>query len=208
MIRRVVTGLMILAALSGWGCTKSANSFRAGDIVFQDLDTPQVAALKLATGSEWTHCGLVLQEGGTFVVYEALQPVQVVPLEQWIARGVNQRVVVKRLKNGDLVLSPEVLAKMKTIAGQFAGRDYDSYFQWTDDQLYCSELVWKVFDRAAGVDLATLRPLKSYDLSDALVKARLAERYGDSIPYDEPMVAPADLFASPLLETVYDSKAK
>jgi len=200
--------IAVLTLLALTACTRSANSFRAGDIVLQDLDTPQSAALKLATGSEWTHCGLVLEEGGHFVVYEALQPVQITPLEQWIARGVNQRVVVRRLKNSDLTLPPETLARMKTMAERFVGRDYDPYFQWTDDQLYCSELVWKVFDQAAGVKLTALRTLKEYDLSNPLVQANLTERYGDRIPYDEAMVAPADLFASPLLETVYDSKAR
>ncbi len=133
---------------------------------------------------------------------------QVVPLDQWVARGVNQRVVVKRLINGELILSPKITDRMRDEAHRQLGKNYDIYFDWSDDQFYCSELVWKVFDRVVDVQLATLRPLRDYQLDHPAVREKMTERYGDSIPYDELMVSPQDLFASALLETIYDSHAR
>ncbi|MDR1394774.1 MAG: hypothetical protein LBK52_01200, partial [Deltaproteobacteria bacterium] len=45
-----------------------AADIREGDIIFQALNTPQSLALVLATGSEYTHCGLVFEEAGRLLV--------------------------------------------------------------------------------------------------------------------------------------------
>ena len=78
------------------------------------------------------------------------------------------------------------------------------YFEWSDARIYCSELVWKMYQRALGVHLGELQKLREFDLRDPLVSAKVRERYGDEIPLDEPVISQAALFASPLLETAID----
>jgi hypothetical protein len=44
--------------------------------------------------------------------------------------------------------------------------------------------------------------LREFDLTDGVVKAKMKERYGDEVPLDEPVISPAAMFESPLLEMV------
>ena len=39
---------------------------------------------------------------------------------------------------------------------QFLGRPYDLTFDWSHDRMYCSELVYKVYDRALGIKIGDL----------------------------------------------------
>ena len=32
-------------------------------------------------------------------------------------------------------------------------KDYDLYFEWSDDKIYCSELVWKIYKNGADIEL-------------------------------------------------------
>ncbi|RZK27360.1 MAG: hypothetical protein EOO63_13600, partial [Hymenobacter sp.] len=71
-----------------------------------------------------------------------------------------------------------------------------------DKQIYCSELIWKVYDRGLHRQLGQLQHLRDFDLSHPAVRAKLRERYGNQLPLDEPVISPASIFASPELVTV------
>ena len=86
---------------------------------------------------------------------------------------------------------------------QLAGKDYDPYFEWSDERIYCSELVWKIFERGAGIELGARQTIADFDLSHPAVQQKLKERYGDRVPLDEVVVSPAAIFAAADLETVY-----
>src|SRR5690606_9405764 len=105
-------------------------------------------------------------------------------------------------KNADEVLTPAVLQKMKKGGQQFNGKNYDLYFEWSDDRIYCSELIWKIYKEATGLEIGKLEKLKDFDLSYAPVKAKMKERYGKNIPMEETVISPASMFDSELLETV------
>jgi hypothetical protein len=63
--------------------------------------------------------------------------------------------------------------------------------------------VWKIYNRALGIEIGKLKALKEFDLSNPIVKNKLHERYGDNIPLNEQVISPGDMFESDLLETVY-----
>lgn len=204
LLARATINVLLLFVLTS--CASESVQIKPGDVVFQSLDSPQSAAIRLATGSEYDHCGLVLDAGdGTIVVAEAVQPVRIVPLEEWIAQGVDGRYLAMRPVTVQ-VLSDLTLAEMLDEARAYLGRDYDITFSWTDDRMYCSEFVWKVYDRAADIQLSELRELGSFDLTHPIVQAKLQERYGDDVPIDAPVVAPSDLMESPLLTKVYEGQ--
>ncbi|PUV24821.1 MULTISPECIES: YiiX family permuted papain-like enzyme [Sphingobacterium] len=173
-----------------------------GDMIFQSSISPQCKAVQLATHSPYSHCGLIFHEQGKPYVLEAVQPVTVTSLTDWIARGKNEHYVIKRLKEADKVLSAEVLAKMKGIGEGFLGKNYDATFEWSDNRIYCSELIWKIYQRGAGIEVGKLEKLKDFDLSSAEVKSKLKERYGNQIPLEETVISPASIFNSDLLTTV------
>ena len=174
-----------------------------GDIIFQPSAlSSQSLAIKLATHSPYSHCGIVLYRDGRPYVFEAIRTVSWTPLEAWIKRGVKGHYVLLRLKDRDARLGPEVLDAMRREASAFDGKGYDLLFQWTDETIYCSELVWKIYERGAGLELVPLRRIRDYDLNHEEVQRKIKERFGYDIPWDERVVAPSDLMESPLLERV------
>jgi hypothetical protein len=198
---RARTGVLLVTLLAGCGAG-GAPSVREGDIVFHTSRSSQSLAIQKATGSPYSHMGVVLYRGGKPHVLEAAATVRYTPLARWIARGAGGHFVVKRLTNAQSALTPKALEAMRQVARQMEGRPYDPTFDWSDERLYCSELVWKLYDRALGVRLGDLQKLKDFDLSAPEVRAKLRERHGDRLPLEEPVIAPAAMFASPALETV------
>ncbi|MBC3540446.1 YiiX family permuted papain-like enzyme [Rufibacter sediminis] len=182
----------------------ASNELQNGDLIFHTSRSAQSQAIQLATKSKYSHCGIVYREGENYFVYEAVQPVSTTPLARWIARGEGGHFVVKRLKNAHEVLSPSALAKMKQEGEKLAGKDYDLTFEWSDDKIYCSELIWKVYQRATGLEIGKLEKLKDFDLTAKPVQAKMRERYGHNIPLEEKVISPASMFASDLLVTVLE----
>ena len=178
------------------------NELKDGDLIFQTSRSSQSKAIQLATNSQYSHCGIVFKEGNSFYVFEAVQPVKRTPLAEWIARGEKGEFVVKRLKNAEQTLTPDVIQKMKEIGKGFYGKNYDSAFEWSDEKIYCSELIWKIYKRATGIEIGNLEKLGDFDLSSKVVKQKIKERYGEKIPLEELVISPASLFESDKLVTV------
>ena len=132
------------------------DEIRNGDLIFHTSRSDQSLAIQRATGSAYSHCGVIYKEAGQFYVFEAVQPVSRTPLEKWIQRGENGKYVIKRLKDADQVLTASTLGKMKQVGEQFIGKNYDGVFGWSDDRIYCSELIWKIYNRGAGIEIGRL----------------------------------------------------
>ena len=126
------------------------------------------------------------------------------PLQDWIKRGKGQHYVVKRLKNSERILTSAVIEKMKEEGRKYLGKSYDSYFEWSDERIYCSELVWKIYKNVLDIELGKLQRIKDFDLSHPEVNEKLKERYGDNIPLDELVISPEQIFKSDLLKTVFE----
>jgi uncharacterized protein YycO len=177
--------------------------FRNGDIIFQETRSNQAEAIKRATGSPYSHVGIIYFQKEKAYVFEAVQPVKLTPLPDFIRHGVKRKYVVKRLKNASAAITPTAAQAMYPAGKKHVGKNYDWVFGWSDEKIYCSELVWKIYKDALGIELAPPKKLKDFNLADKIVQKKLSERYGKKIPYEEPVVSPGQLFDSPLLETVY-----
>lgn len=178
------------------------DEIKNGDLIFQTSLSAQSKAIQLATNSKYSHCGIIFSENGQFFVFEAIQPVKSTPLDKWIARGKNGHYVIKRLKNAAQVLTFETLQKIKQEGEKFKGKNYDQTFEWNDDKIYCSELIWKIYQRATGIKIGRLEKLRDFNLTDEAVQKKMKERYGANIPMDEIVISPAAIFDSELLFTV------
>jgi hypothetical protein len=185
---------LLLVAFSSW----AAPALRDGDIIFHTSRSAQSAAIQRATHSPYSHVGIVFLRDGKPFVFEAIATVRYTPLDAWVARGDGRRYVIKRLRTA---LTPEQSAKLRAAARQFEGKPYDLYFEWSDERIYCSELVWKLYEQALGVKLGALQKLREFDLNDPIVKTKMRERYGANVPLDEPVISPGAQFDSPLLIT-------
>ena len=191
----VATFIAILVAATA----NAAAPLRDGDIIFQTSRSGQSVAIQKATHSPYSHMGVVLHRDGKPFVFEAIATVRYTPLENWIARGDGGRYVVRRLTRP---LQPAEVKKLHEAAKTYAGKPYDLYFEWTNARIYCSELVWKMYRDATGLEIGTLQKLRELDLDDPAVKAKMRERYGKNIPLDERMISPAAMYESGLLKAV------
>ena len=120
-----ITAVIVIAFLGYWGTemyqfangiaedSKRMEQFRLnkkiqnGDIIFQTSKSGQSKAIQLATNSKYSHMGIIYENEGDYFVYEAVQPVKLTPLTEWINRGENKHYVIKRLKNSEAILTPE-----------------------------------------------------------------------------------------------------
>jgi len=181
------------------------NEVQNGDIIFQTSKSSQSQAIQLATNSKYSHMGIIYKIDGQLFVYEAVQPVRLTALNEWINRGKNGHFVIKRLKNSDKILTQATLTKMKQVGEKFKGKDYDLYFEWSDDKIYCSELVWKIYKEGADIEIGELERLSAFDLENKIVKQKMTERYGDNIPMEEKVISPAEMFNSDKLKIVFQN---
>lgn len=177
---------------------------QTGDLIFHTSSSGQSLAIQIASNSKYSHVGMIYKQGEKDYVLEAVQPVKLTLLSKFIDRGENKHYVVKRLKNSDGVLTPEGIAKMKSIGKKYLNKNYDLKFEWSDDKIYCSELVWKIYDQAFGIKIGALQQIKDFDLSDPVVKEKAKERYGNNIPVEELIITPDRMFQSDKLVTVLE----
>lgn len=185
-------------------CDATANpatGLKEGDIIFQTSKSSQSMAIQLATHSLLSHAGILFNRHGKWYVLEAVGPVKYTPLNYWIAKGVGSHYTIKRLKDPN-ALTQQSLEKLRIEGARLIGKPYDPYFGWSDDKLYCSELIWKVYKKATGIEIGIPRTLGEFDLSSPKVKAKLEERFGKTLPLNERVITPSTIFVSPILTTV------
>ncbi|HET8538816.1 MAG TPA: YiiX/YebB-like N1pC/P60 family cysteine hydrolase [Anaeromyxobacter sp.] len=202
MSRRCVVVWLLVLGLAVSSPTRAAEpAVRAGDLVFETSSSSQSWAIRWATRSPWSHVGIVdVAADGTYVV-EALGKVSRTPWRAWRRRA---------RRGGDLlVLRPRgVPAPLRAAAVErakaFLGRRYDPRFGWGDDRIYCSELVVKAYERAAGVSLGRRERLG--DLRTLGMRGAMEERWGGPVPEDLVLVTPASIAEDRRLERVYEGR--
>ena len=197
IFRFILSLAAAVASLSA--CGQGQGMPQDGDIVFQESKSRQSPVIKLAQHSRWTHCGIVFHIGEKAYVYEAVEPVKYTPLKDWIARGKDGEYRVKRLKKP---LPAEAVAKMKAVGGRYKGKHYDTLFQWSDNRMYCSELVWKIYAQGADIELCEPGHFSDFPIKLPAVKKLIKERYGNAFNPDEEIVSPQALYRSRILEEV------
>lgn len=181
-----------------------SKDIKDGDIIFQTSESPQCEAVRLATNSKFSHCGIIFKMDGKSYVLEAVQPVKITSLTDWISHGKNSDYLIKRIKNPNSLDSKKI-ENMKNYGFQMLNLDYDLYFEWSDEKIYCSELVWKIYKEGAGIEICPFKKLKNFNLTNPKVVEIMKERYGNNIPLEENVVAPSQLAESNFLETVIDT---
>lgn len=192
---------LVAAWVGMWGSGAVASEpWRNGDLIFHTSQTAQSRPIRVVTRSPLSHCGLLWHDRGHWWVFEAARCVQRTRLEEFLDRGQGRYYRVKRYVGG---LSKQQRLGMWAEGRRLLGRAYDAQFQWGDEQLYCSELVWMVFARGAGIRLGEPQRFGQLDLSSSAAQALIRER---RLPQPEELVVtPAALDRLKQLETVGDT---
>ena len=143
-----------------------------GDLIFQTSQSRQSTAILAATGSHFTHMGIVHVRDGEPYVIEAYCTVEETPLDDWIARGDGDRYSLYRIEH----LSPEQAAIAIDAALGYLGQPYDPFFRDGEDAIYCSKLVRLAFE-SAGIELGDVETVGDLDIDSPAVRTIFAERW-------------------------------
>jgi len=196
-MKKLIIG--ILLSLFFINC--SSQEFKDGDIIFHASKSSQSKMLQIATNSNITHVGVIFFKSGKLYVFEAVNPVKITPLQEFINRGVGSKYSVKRTKTP---ISNSELKIMMEYGKRQIGKPYDLKFEWNDDKIYCSELVWKIY-HYAGIRLCDIKSFSDFNLNRPIVKQAINSRYKGKFNINESVVAPIDLYNSDKLKTVYST---
>ena len=153
---------------------------RDGDIVFRMGDArilhgffPFSRFLAGASGSRFSHTGIVAIEDGAPVVYDCTKPgVGRIPFAVWILDNVGA-FGVKRLKAERRRAIPGVLAYCRKVFEEQVPFDFS--FDLDDSALYCLEMTEKAF-RSQGLALSEPVRLGDMENADAIPDLHLAVR--------------------------------
>jgi hypothetical protein len=189
---------------------------RDGDVVFRLGDArtlrgtfPLSLFIARATGSAFSHTGIVAVEDGVPVVYDCSSAgVQRQPFEVWMLDCVGA-FGVRRLRPEHRHRIPGVLAYCRSKFEQQV--PFDDEFRPDDAALYCVELTEKAF-RSQGLVLSQPVRIGDWQHLDRYPLTAMAAPYvtrlmlDRPITLDQPVYVPGDnhqgIWASPLLETV------
>ena len=139
-MKKALISVLVLSMTIYFLSFNDSSSYKDGDIIFQTTSGATGKAIQLATHSKYNHCGVLFFENNEWIVYEAIQPVKKTSLKEFNARG---KGAAKRLSTK--TLSEEEIAKLKKQFKKYEHKNYDEAFNWSDDQIYCSELVYKLY---------------------------------------------------------------
>ncbi|UOF02203.1 YiiX/YebB-like N1pC/P60 family cysteine hydrolase [Bdellovibrio reynosensis] len=182
-----------------------AATYQDGDIIFHESQGVQSKAIQEATGSKWTHVGMLFYKEGQWQVAEAVQPVRFTSLSSFISRGKNKAYRIYRVPG----LTSENRKDLRLQLAPFVGADYDIYFEWTDDLIYCSELVYKVFKKATGIEVGHVQKFRDLNLGGPYVKALIKNRLentGRELDLNEPIITPVAQIKDAKLKLVEEVK--
>lgn len=157
---------------------------KEGDLLFQISKSAQSPLIALATGSVYTHCGILVEKQGEWYVLEATGPVKLTPLQQWCDKGRFKHVISRR------VLEKPVKVRYK----QYLGQAYDWSFKFDNGKMYCSELIYEIYKKQFGIELSQPRKIGDFNL---LGMRKVMKRRG--MGKDQLAVAPSDLMRSEYL---------
>ena len=173
---------------------------KTGHIVFQTLPGELSQAICEITESPISHCGMIIRkDNGELCVIEAIGPVRIVPFDDFIKNGIEKKFAVIKLKDNDFKEFDEVVTEAK----KFLGRPYDLLYRFDDENIYCSELLFKAFYNATKMEIAgkvKLRDL-NYKGNVGFIKAVT----GGEIPLEREMVTPVDVYNSKLFVKVFSN---
>ena len=173
--------------------TGPVSEVREGDVIFQTSKSQQSPLIQIGTRSKITHCGIIVMRGGKPYVLETLKTLVLTPLDKFIARGEDGKYWIKRSSKENI----------KIKYAKYLGRPYDLAFKFDNGRFYCSELVYDIYQKQLGIQLAEPRQVKDYLIlfTDQLPKLKRAmKRRG--ISKEQYAIAPVDIFNSEYLESV------
>jgi len=176
-------------------------TLKVGDIIFHKSQSKQSKAINEASDSEWTHVGILVLKNDEWYVAEAIGPVVSTKLQDFINRGKDKEYKIYRFKHFDAATMEGKL--IRAIKKQ--NKKYDIYFEFSDENTYCSELVYKAMLDVTGFELGQVQQFKDLKLEGPFVKDMIKKRLTDKgreLDPDEQIITPISQMLDPNLSLI------
>lgn len=184
------------------------NKLKEGDLVFQDLDCgPLCDAIEAVTEGyqqrDFSHVAIIIKENKRLRAIEAIgTEVRTISIDSLFQRTPNaNKFLVMRLNEEYQSYCSGISKK----AMQYIGKKYDDRFIMNNDSLYCSELVYEVFNSTIKTQLFNLQPMTYKEPSTNKYFEAWIDYYKSLrsfIPEGLPGINPGLISRSPYLEIV------
>jgi len=165
----------------------SAYEFREGDVLLQHIPSHLGSVIRDIAESRYSHCGLVVNNGGRLAVIEAIRPVKYTSLPEWVGQGQGNDFTQLRPAG----LSAEQLAQVAGEARKLLGSPYDLQYDLDENKIYCSELIYKAFLRGAKLKVGALQKLE--ELNWQPYENFIRHLAGGGLPLERVLVTPESL---------------
>ncbi len=152
-------------------------ALKNGDLVFQSSFGYQTPAVMFASGSVYSHMGMIKIINSKPFVVEAVGPVREIKLDDWVKNGMGERISVMRVKN----LKENDAQRILNYAREYYGLPYDIYFISDDERIYCSELIYKSFGKA-NISLGKLQRVEELNVDNFAVRELIEKRWSKYPP--------------------------
>ncbi len=206
MLARLLVIVFYLGSLTG--CLLDSNlyvkdisqfDFQEGDILLQHIPESLCSVIADVTNSQYSNCGIVVKNYGQLYVLEAIGPVEYTSINRWINKGFHGKFTQIRVDE----LTADQVKNVLFEAEKFTGRPYDFEYNLDDDNLYCSELIYKAFRRGAGITLGKKEALGSLNWKPNEMFIRRLSK--GEIPLDREIITPDSLVKSSNVKIVYST---
>lgn len=168
-----------------------------GDILFQSLPRNDLAeAIEGISESPWSHCGVLVKDDGKWMVAEAIGDVHLTPLTQWVIRSRHCRFAAYRVN----AMTEADMPRLRKAINAMVGKPYDYNYAPDDSEIYCSELVFKAYDRGLSMKIGEWQRLG--DLKWKPFEEFIRKMENGELPLDREMITPVALTRSPLVRRV------
>jgi len=192
-----------------------------GDILFQDLDSsPLCDAIELVTpgfeNGNFSHIGIVVETGDLFCLNPDYNPAHHTRVLEALPGGViTTRIDSFLIRSSDYNGNPKVIAgrlkdeykntipKAIEFANKQIGVDYDEVFLLNNEKYYCSELIYKAFEKDS---IFQLQPMTFLDPKTKDTLSIWKEYYSDlkvEIPQNKLGINPGIMSLSDKMEIVH-----
>ena len=175
--------LLILLVLLCGSCRRGGDlsTLREGDIVFIETRSFQSKFVKMGMMSIWSHCGIAVDTPEGVQIMEADTTVRIIPIERFIDKSVGGKYIIKR---------PKQQLSQPIEQDKWLGRWYDLKFNFDNEEVYCSELVWLIY-KEQDIELCPACKINSHFMVRFAALQRALEERG--ISPEQYAVAPCDL---------------
>lgn len=153
-----LSSLLILGITSTAAAGNPPHRLHEGDLILLSMPCYFCGLIEKTTQSQFSHVGIIHKsQSGKLSVIMAVPPkVMEVDLEFLVSHA-RQAPSFFRFKQKHLRETSKIAARF---APYYLGTPYDDKFELGEDKLYCSELIYFLFMRAAGREVFHLQPMR------------------------------------------------